>query len=119
CSLAGFGLAVPHEPSFQFPRDRPVADRPEGKNPMEIKIIAEFRNGQPLYEVLPAVHLSGNRYLLTGSPGFATGIASGDEIELTEEERLGYRVLKRGGNVCVQLFLDHCSIPDREAITSI
>lgn len=45
--------------------------------------------------------LGPNRYRLVHSPGLVDGIAAGDEIELSDEERLGYRVVKRSGNLCV------------------
>ena len=52
-------------------------------------------------ESLPAVVVTPGRYRLLASPGFVEGVAAGDEFELSQESPLGYRVLRRGGNLCV------------------
>src|SRR5262245_33064568 len=85
--------------------EQATANNNEGYMMAEVKLIAEYRNGQPVYEAVPATQVGANRYRLTASPGFAAGVASGDDIELAPQAPLGYRVVKRGGNVCIQLFL--------------
>jgi hypothetical protein len=54
---------------------------------------------RPALELLEAELIGSKRYRLTYSPGMVEGLAAGDEFELTLDD-LGYRVLKRGGNVC-------------------
>jgi hypothetical protein len=84
-----------------------------------VKILADYFEGKPVHENVPAVKLGENRYRISASPGLAPGIAAGDEIELLPSERAGYRVTKRGGNVCVQLFLNACDSEDRIEITNL
>ena len=55
-------------------------------------------------EVLPVAALGGGRYRLLASPGFAEGLAAGDEFELDSKAPLGHRVLRRGGNLCVWFY---------------
>ncbi len=82
-------------------------------NPCEVNLLAEIVNGKRVYEAVPAVDLENRKFRLTASPGFAPGVASGDEIEMVPEEWLGYRVLRRSGNICVQLFLHPCEETER------
>ena len=83
-----------------------------------VKLLADFVDGKPIYETLPAEKLGPNLYRLQASPGFAPGVASGDEIELAPDMH-SYRVLKRSGNICIQLFLRECTPEDKEQITDI
>ena len=55
-------------------------------------------------ETLPAAALGGGRYRLLASPGFVEGLAAGDELELDTSVPRGYRVLRRGGNLCVWFY---------------
>lgn len=55
-------------------------------------------------EAIPAEPLGGNRFRLAVSPGMLEGLAAGDEIEVDETERLGYRILRRSGNLCVWFY---------------
>jgi len=61
-------------------------------------------DGSPFYESILVDVLGENRYRVVASPGLAEGMAAGDEIALAPEEPLGYRVLKRGGNISVQFY---------------
>jgi hypothetical protein len=63
-------------------------------------------DGSPFYESILVEVLGENRYRVAASPGLAEGMAAGDEIELAPDEALGYRLLKRGGNISVQFFWD-------------
>ncbi|QDU54485.1 DUF4265 domain-containing protein [Aeoliella mucimassa] len=91
--------------------------KPEENTP--IKIIASFKDGKPVHEEVPAAKVDNNHYRLLASPGFAPGVASGDEIAFVDSEPLGYRLIKRAGNVCVQMFLLQCSTRDRNHIASV
>ena len=61
-------------------------------------------DGSPFYESILVDVLGENHYRVLASPGLAEGMAAGDEIELAPDEPLGYRILKRGGNISVQFF---------------
>jgi hypothetical protein len=52
--------------------------------------------GGSFYESILVEVLGENHYRVAASPGLAEGLAAGDEIELAEEEPLGYRILRRG-----------------------
>jgi hypothetical protein len=82
----------------------------------EIKLLADYSDGSPVYELVPAFKMGANRFEIAASPGFAPGIARGDEIELSDTERMGYRVLKRAGNICVQLYLNELNDSIREQL---
>ncbi len=56
-------------------------------------------------ETLPAKPLGADRYRLLGSPGLVEGIAAGDELELHPAEPSGFRVLRRGGQLCVWVYV--------------
>jgi hypothetical protein len=55
-------------------------------------------------ESLPAVVVGTGRYRLLASPGFVEGLAAGDEFELAADTPQGYRVLARGGNLCIWFY---------------
>ena len=61
-------------------------------------------DGSPFHESVLDEELGGSRFKVLASPGLLEGLAAGDEIELTAEEPTGFRVTRRGGNVCVQFF---------------
>jgi hypothetical protein len=67
-------------------------------------VVGTNRDGSPFYESILVEVLRENRYRVAASPGLAEGTAAGDEIELAPDEPLGYRMLKRGGNISVQFF---------------
>jgi len=72
-------------------------------------------------EAIPAEPLGGNRFRLAVSPGMLEGLAAGDEIEVDETERLGYRILRRGGNLCVWFYFPepvHAQHPDVRALAA-
>jgi hypothetical protein len=68
-------------------------------------VVATNPDGTPFYESVLVEPRGERRYRVLASPGLLEGVAAGDEIELTDEEP-GYRVLARGGNVCVQFHWD-------------
>jgi hypothetical protein len=82
-------------------------------------LVAGFRDGEPVYEMVPAQRLDERRYRLIATPGFALGVAHGDEIEIDPAERLGYRILRRGGNVGVQVFLRHYTPNERRRLVRL
>jgi hypothetical protein len=62
---------------------------------------AGIRQGE---ESLPVAVVGPARFRLLASPGFVEGLAAGDEFVLDDDVLLGYRVLERGGNLCVWLY---------------
>lgn len=77
------------------------------------------RGKRSMAEVLDVEPVSPNRYRLTYSPGVVEGLAAGDEFELTTETPTGFRVLKRGGNLCVWFYfaeLGRNRGPDGDAV---
>ena len=56
-------------------------------------------------EVLPAEPLGPGCFRLLGSPGLVEGVAAGDELELTLADPAGYRVLRRGGQLCIWVYV--------------
>lgn len=74
-----------------------------------VSLIAEIRNGESVLEKVLVEEVAENRYRLLRSPGLVPGLAAGDEFELADNESHGYRLLKHGGNVCVQMFFPHHS----------
>ena len=74
--------------------------------PTTINLVVETNpDGTPFYESVLVEPRGAGRYLVLASPGLLEGFAAGDEIELAPAESSGYRIIKRGGNVCVQFFL--------------
>jgi Domain of unknown function (DUF4265) len=73
---------------------------------MEIRLPALDESGKRrIEEVLPAEPLSRGCYRLLASPGLVEGVAAGDELELVPAEPAGYRVLRRGGNLCIWVYV--------------
>ena len=54
-----------------------------------------------------------NRYRIVSSPGMVQGLAANDIIALDGEHPTNFRLLRRGGNVCIHVF---CAILQRDAI---
>jgi hypothetical protein len=65
-------------------------------------MFAETVKGKPLYEEVRVENLGGNTYRIAQSPGLVQGIAADDVVELLPDK--SPRVLKRGGNLAVQIF---------------
>lgn len=70
-----------------------------------VEVAADRRkDGQPVYETLWAEGLPGGTYRLVRTPLVAQGLAAGDEFEVNPSDR-AFRVLRRSGNLSVQLFM--------------
>lgn len=81
-----------------------------------LDLVAEVKNGKPVMENVLVEQLGGNRYRLLRSPGLVPGLAAQDEFERADGELHGYRLLKRGGNVCVQVFFPHDTLECRKKL---
>jgi hypothetical protein len=62
--------------------------------------------GRKIFETLSVEQIDVNRFRLIHSPVMVEGLAAGDEFELSSIELCGYKVVRRGGNLCVWLFFD-------------
>jgi hypothetical protein len=83
---------------------------------IEIRLPALDESGRrSVEEVLPAAPLGVGRYRLLASPGLVEGVAAGDELELAPADPAGYRVLRRGGNVCVWVYVPEPPPPQTDA----
>jgi len=73
---------------------------------IEILLPALDDSGQPsLEEALPAEVVEAGHFRLLASPGLVEGVAAGDELELSADEPSGFRVLRRGGQLCIWVYL--------------
>ena len=59
----------------------------------------------PGAEEVPALQRAGNVWELLKSPLYATQVAAGDLVKVLQAEHGTFEIVRRGGNVCVQLFL--------------
>jgi hypothetical protein len=72
----------------------------------EIRLPVLDDSGQPrLEEALPVEAVGAGLFRLLASPGLVDGVAAGDELELTAEEPSGFRVVRRGGQLCIWVYL--------------
>ncbi len=73
----------------------------------------------PGVEHVPARHLEGSAWQLLRSPLYARHVAGGDTIELVSPETGEFRVLARGGNVCIHFYLSETAADDASATGSV
>lgn len=62
-------------------------------------------DGNSVYEELPVVRLDTGDFRLLSSPGLVLGIARDDQIKFKHEDG-HYELVRRGGNICVQLYIN-------------
>jgi hypothetical protein len=84
----------------------------------QIKLLVDSSGDSPVYEMVPAEEIGPRRYRISSSPGFAAGVASGDEIELDSFEKRGFRVVRRSGNICVQIFFSRLLKDEDNAVVA-
>lgn len=74
--------------------------------------------GQPVFEEVLAESCGPDEYHLVRSPGLALGIAAGDIFRRASDG--AFSVLKRGGNLCIQVFCrDQLDSVEREATRAL
>jgi hypothetical protein len=61
-------------------------------------------SGRPVHEQVPAAPLPDGTYEVTATPALVRGCAAGDVVQLAPDG--GFQVLRRGGNVAIQAFID-------------
>ncbi len=71
------------------------------------------------FEAVPARRLSDSTWELLNSPLYAMDAAAGDVVKIVDEESGSFEILKRGGNVCVQVYLGELDADDSEATTRL
>lgn len=69
----------------------------------------------PGAEQVPARRISDAEWQLLRSPFYATEVAAGDVVRLTNHDTGEFEIVVRGGNVCVQFYLGESGIDDAEA----
>jgi hypothetical protein len=73
---------------------------------IEIRLPVLDRSGQRRFEeLLPAEPLGVGCFRLLASPGLVEGVAAGDELELAPADPTGYRILRRGGRLCIWVYV--------------
>lgn len=70
-------------------------------------------NGQPVFEMLPALQRETDLFVLTGSPGLVLGCAAGDLLKVGDDGR--FEVTDQGPNVCLQVFREDGFTPEQFA----
>lgn len=89
-----------------------------------LKLPAGFANNRLMFEEVMVEQLGENRFLLVRSPGTVLGLAAGDEFEMSLDTPIGYRILRRAGNVAVQIIvgcahIDRCRLILNEAMARL
>lgn len=70
-------------------------------------------------EHVPARRLGNEEWVITRSPLYATEVASGDIIRVTDADMGSFEMIRRGGNVCVQFYLGESEADDTKATSSL
>ncbi|MFH8388038.1 DUF4265 domain-containing protein [Kitasatospora sp. NPDC018058] len=65
-----------------------------------IRLLADFTNGRPVFEVLPALLQAPALFELVGSPGLVLGCAAGDVLRVSDDGQ--FEVVEQGQNLCIQ-----------------
>jgi hypothetical protein len=83
---------------------------------IEIRLPVLDESGQRKFdEVLPAEPLGRGCFRLLASPGLVEGVAAGDELELAPADPTGYRVLRRGRQLCIWVYVPEPPAEQTEA----
>jgi hypothetical protein len=84
---------------------------PHPGNASHIRLLAGHgANGQPVFEMLPALRRDAALFTLTGSPGLVLGCATGDVLRVGDDGE--FEVVEPGENVCVQLYREEGFTPE-------
>ncbi|HRK47244.1 MAG TPA: DUF4265 domain-containing protein [Nocardioides sp.] len=70
---------------------------------------------RPGIEQVPARRVGDDEWQLLRSPLYATDVATGDVIRVTNHDTGEFEIVERGGNVCVQFYLGESETDDAEA----
>ncbi|RUL87905.1 DUF4265 domain-containing protein [Tautonia sociabilis] len=80
-------------------------------------LLIEYRQGQPIKEPVHVDEISPGRFRLCASPGLVQGIAAGDEFRMLGDDG-AFEVIRRGGNLAVQLFALEPVAPYQEELVA-
>ena len=75
-------------------------------------LIAVVDADPPGSEHVPARRVGDAEWEIIRSPLYATEVASGDVIKVTNAETGGFEIIRRGGNICVQLYISEDKADD-------
>jgi hypothetical protein len=70
---------------------------------------------RPGVEQVPARRIRDDEWQLLRSPLYATKVAAGDVIRVTNQDTGEFEIVARGGNVCVQFYMGASDVDDAEA----
>lgn len=86
-----------------------------------LRLVAELdkKSGEPIIEEVQVEPMGDHQYRLLRSPGMVPGLAAGDIFEVAETETPSYRLIRRGGNICLQVFFPHMPDECRDAIVPL
>ena len=79
-------------------------------------LLIEYRQGQPIKEPVHVEEIGDGLFRLLHSPGFVRGIAAGDEFRSVGADG-AFEVIRRGGNLAVQVFSAEAVEPLRAELT--
>lgn len=78
----------------------------DNQSEIEIEVYAGPSSTGPVFEKLHARKIDEDTYELLSSPGLTLNLAMGDIISIKSKEAPA-KVLKRGGNFCIQIYSDY------------
>lgn len=81
-------------------------------NERHLMLLIEYRQGRPLREPVHAADLGEGMFRLLYTPGMVQGIAADDEFRLIGEDG-AFEIIRRGGNLAVQVFSREPVAPQR------
>ncbi|MGJ8688652.1 MAG: DUF4265 domain-containing protein [Gammaproteobacteria bacterium] len=99
-----------------LPPDKPAANQDDAiETALQIPIIAGYRpDGEAIVEKVTVTEVqepdsaahntsTSKQYRLLASPAFVRGLASGDRIRFPSDNKQGYELVKRSGNLCIKV----------------
>lgn len=82
-------------------------------------LISVYDADPPGGEYVPASKLGDDEWEIIRSPLYATDVASGDIIRITNSVVGSFEIIRRGGNVCVQFYLGEGETDDAIATSGL
>lgn len=82
-------------------------------------LIAVIDADPPGSEHVPARRLGDDEWEIIRSPLYATEVASGDVIRVTNAKAGGFKIIRRSGNVCIQFYLSEDKEDDATATSDL
>jgi hypothetical protein len=79
-------------------------------------LLIEYRQGKPIKEPVHSEEIGNDTCRLLYSPGLVQGIAAGDVFRMIDGDG-AFEVIRRGGNLCIQIFSEQPVAPFRAELT--